>query len=174
MSFTLNDEPESNPGELQRALKSLSASQQAPKLETLSIPDSIKKSSDINGKFHLLDDTLSSVKYVYVGRVNSCRADGCTADANALTANVSSEYFDYFMLVDSAFSVVLVRVFNYAASYGHQVTARRWLRQFAGYNGTTELVVGRNIDAISGATISANGITADITEKQALLTRLVE
>ncbi|MFO7723182.1 MAG: hypothetical protein R6V49_08180 [Bacteroidales bacterium] len=52
-------------------------------------------------------------------------------------------------------------------------TAKRWLRQFIGYNGTSELVVGKNEDAISGATVSVQGITADIIIKQALFRSLV-
>ncbi|MCF8392078.1 MAG: FMN-binding protein, partial [Bacteroidales bacterium] len=78
---------------------------------------------------------------------------------------VESEYFDYFILFDAAKTVELVRVFNYQASHGQEVTAPGWLRQFVGYGGQEGLVVGREIDAISGATISADGITMDLQKR---------
>ena len=40
-----------------------------------------------------------------------------------------------------------------------------WLNQFIGYDGTKTLRVGKEIDSISGATISAYGITTDIQQK---------
>jgi hypothetical protein len=65
--------------------------------------------------------------------------------------------------------VELVKIFNYAATHGHEVSAKGWLKQFAGYNGSDTLQVGKNVDAISGATISVYGITLDVQMKTILL-----
>jgi Na+-translocating ferredoxin:NAD+ oxidoreductase RnfG subunit len=72
-------------------------------------------------------------------------------------------------LFDKTKSVTSVVVYNYEATHGQEITAKGWLKQFLGYNGSRNLVVGKNIDSISGATISVNAITADIARNTALL-----
>jgi hypothetical protein len=172
MAFTLRDEPDYQPRSLWKAVISFGSGNGQPELKQMVAADTLQGMQGVSGRFFRLDDSLNSVKYVYVGRVNSCRAEGCSAQASTLQGNATSEYFDYFILFDASFSVLRVEVYNYAATYGQQITARRWLRQFIGYNGTSELVAGKNVDAISGATISVRGITADIIARQALLKSL--
>lgn len=128
---------------------------------TLSVP--------VSGKFFLIDSSESNrYRYIYVGRVNSCRAGGCSAP-QLVSENGHSEYFDYYILFDEKKSVRAVKVFNYNATHGHEVTAKGWLKQFIGHNGTKRLRVDKNIDAISGATISVYAITADIENRTKLL-----
>ncbi|MCK4920537.1 MAG: FMN-binding protein [Bacteroidales bacterium] len=54
---------------------------------------------------------------------------------------------------------------NYQATHGQEVTSPGWLKQFVGYDGIKSLVVGREIDAISGATISADAITMNLQRR---------
>jgi hypothetical protein len=124
------------------------------------------------GKYFQLMQSGNTMGYVYIGRVNSCRTGGCAHPDVAATQS-TSEYFDYFVLFNNAKAIVSVVVFNYAATYGHQITARGWLKQFIGFNGEKELTVGKNIDAISGATISVNGITVDIQYRTNKLKQLL-
>ena len=67
---------------------------------------------------------------------------------------------------------MLVRVFNYAATHGQEVSVKRWLDQFAGHDGAEPLRVGKEIDAISGATISVYALVADVQEKTIILKKL--
>jgi Na+-translocating ferredoxin:NAD+ oxidoreductase RnfG subunit len=55
-----------------------------------------------------------------------------------------------------------VRIYNYQATHGQEITSKNWLRQFKNYTGEKELMAGKNIDAISGATISVDAIISDI------------
>ena len=110
-------------------------------------------------------------KYVYVGRVNSCRAGGCSAGGSDQT-DFNSEYFDYFIIYDQNKSVKVVRIFNYQATHGHEVTAKGWLKQFCGYNTSRTLEVNKNVDAISGATVSVYAITDDVIAKTEILGKL--
>ena len=66
-----------------------------------------------------------------------------------------------------------VNVFNYEATHGQEITSKRWLKQFVNFQGENELVAGKNIDAISGATISVNGIVKDLQEKTYILKTLL-
>jgi Na+-translocating ferredoxin:NAD+ oxidoreductase RnfG subunit len=104
------------------------------------------------------------VEYSYVGRVHTCRAEGCTAPGES-GPKENSEFFDYFILFDSTARILSVQVFNYEATHGQEITVKSWLKQFVGYNADKELIAGKNIDAISGATISVHNICGDITDK---------
>ncbi len=120
--------------------------------------------------FTIQTDTLIS-GYVYVNRVNSCRAGGCsiTPDDQAM----EFEYFDYFLVTDSTGHVLSVKVFNYQATHGHQVMSKGWLKQFVGYNGNRTLNYGKDIQAISGATVSAHTLINDIEIAEELIQNLL-
>ncbi len=119
------------------------------------------------GRFFYVYKADIICNYLYVGRVNSCRAGACNLSTDKDMA--SYEYFDYYILYDLAKKVKIVKVYNYAATHGHEVSSKGWLKQFVGYNGSNDLVVGKNVDAISSATISVNGISDDIQSKTRIL-----
>ncbi len=127
-------------------------------------------SPSMPGKFYSVSPKAlsSAVKFIYIGRVKTCRAGGCTIDSDPPNS-AESEYFDYFILYNSTCNIQLVRIYNYQATHGQEVSAKSWLKQFIGYGGATELHAGKNIDAISGATISVNAITLDIEYRTELL-----
>ena len=100
--------------------------------------------------------------YLYSGRVNSCNAGGCSVEAN--TTELTFEYFDYYVLMDSNKQVIWVKIYNYQATHGHEVMSRGWLNQFRGIEPGESLQFGKDIEAISGATVSATAITEDIQQ----------
>ncbi|WP_066629714.1 FMN-binding protein [Labilibacter marinus] len=121
------------------------------------------------GKFYELNGSNES--FVYIGRVNSCRAGGCAISSEN---KGPSEYFDYFIFFDKTGQVTFVKIFNYAATHGHEVMAKGWLKQYRGYSSKKNLEVGKEVDTISGATISVNAITEDIKIKTTLLSNYLE
>lgn len=128
----------------------------------------------VPGKFYVVSarPAASQVQYAYVGRVKTCRSGGCSI--NNEYHDKESEYFDYIILYDSACSVRLVKIYNYQATHGQEVTAKSWLKQFIGYKGDTELYAGKNIDAISGATISVNAINFDVEYRTGMLMQTIK
>lgn len=116
-------------------------------------------------------DSTSTFGYVYINRVNSCRAGGCAINQNDIVNGF--EYFDYFLVTDSLGNVVNVKVFNYQATHGHEIMSKGWLKQFVGFNGSQDMNYGKEIDAISGATISAESITEDIKIGQDIIQNLM-
>ena len=126
---------------------------------------------DLNNKKNCFGNGLwlevkSKEKYlgmVYVGRVNSCHAGGCSIEPES-KSSLAFEYFDYFLLADTTGEVLWVKVYNYQATQGHEVMSRGWLNQFKGLTKNEELVFGKDIETISGATVSASAITADIQQ----------
>ncbi len=113
-----------------------------------------------NNRLFTVREQTIVLGYIYIGRVNSCRSGGCSVDAT--DESLEFEYFDYFFVTDATGKVMRVKVFNYRATHGHEIMSRGWLRQFIGYSGEKELIYGKDIEAISGATISANAINDDI------------
>lgn len=114
-----------------------------------------------NSAFYAVEQNSNLAAYAYIGRVFTCRSGGCNAKSTA-DPTAESEYFDYFILFDTEATVKFVKVFNYAATHGQEISAAWWLRQFVGYQGKEHLKSGKNIDAIAGATISADAATDDI------------
>ena len=71
------------------------------------------------------------------------------------------EEFDYSVIFAEDLSVIGVLVTTYRSTHGVGICSKGWLKQFHGYRGE-ELMLGKDIDSISGATISATSIVADI------------
>ena len=156
--------------------KALEKTLQKSGVETLSAIQEMKITApacgEINGRyFQVTVNNENAYRYIYIGRVNSCRTGGCSEVHDSL-AKPESEYFDYYILFDENKTVQAVKVYNYQATHGHEITAKGWLKQFIGFNGSGSLKVDKNIDAISGATISVYAITADVENKTALLKKL--
>lgn len=162
------DRPDFAPGMLMRALRVKNASSAAI-LPTIRLQGSDGEENPTD-RFYLLSglSTPRPAMYAFVGRVSSCRTGGCIGSSQSGQVS-ESEYFDYFILFDRHGRVLEVRVFNYQATHGHEITARGWLRQFTGYDGNTTLQAGKNIDAITGATISVSAISADVEYRTQLL-----
>lgn len=125
--------------------------------------------NSVQGKFLVLSGNENQPKkYAYVGRVISCRQGGCSNPV--LSLNIETpEYFDYLVVFDADPSVQMVKVYNYQATHGQEISVKGWLKQFIGYDGSQSLKVGKDIDAISGATVSVFAINQDIQEKTRLL-----
>lgn len=140
----------------------------------MNVPDSIKQNYRLKGKYYKAHtDKSYPVSYVYVGRVNCCRAGGCDISEKH-GKDKYFEYFDYFILFDEQKKVKEIKIFKYQASHGYEITAKGWLKQFIGADGSEELEVDKNIDAISGATISVNAITFDVQLKLEILQLLTQ
>lgn len=141
-------------------------------IEGIPLEDSAIHNTGLNGYFYQVrKDKEQTSQYLYVGRVNTCRTGGCAGLISTPVIAIS-EYFDYFILFDDEKNVQRVGIFNYQATHGHEITARGWLRQFIGYDGSQALLVDKNIDAISGATISVYAITEDVGLKTDILKSL--
>lgn len=69
--------------------------------------------------------------------------------------------FDYLVILNSDQVVINTRILRYRSEHGGEIASKKWLRQFNDYSSGI-LKYGTDISAISGATLSAKSITADI------------
>jgi len=72
--------------------------------------------------------------------------------------------FKFMVFVNPELEVQAVYVLQYDEDYGSEITSKKWLEQFKGFNPQNEIIYKQNIDAISGATISSKSITIGIKE----------
>jgi hypothetical protein len=114
-----------------------------------------------NTMLYKISQSNETIGWAYTRRVFSCRAGGCDQHPDP-AASISREYFDYYAILDKQYSILEIKVFNYAATHGQEICSKAWLRQFKGYNGLKPLRYGKDIDGISGATISGRAITEDV------------
>ncbi len=72
--------------------------------------------------------------------------------------------FDYVVLLNPDLSIRKSKVLIYREDYGRQIGSQRWLRQFIGIKPGDPIRYGEEVDAISGATISAKSMTKAVKE----------
>ena len=105
-------------------LKALDKMNNNSELTEIHIPQEFE--IQLNGEGKYFQTSGNEIAYVYVGRVNSCRSGGCSAPG--VDVNTSFEYFDYYIFYDSRGAVEQVKIFNYQATHGQEITLKRdWL-----------------------------------------------
>ena len=98
-----------------------------------------------------------------------------TTIAYALMDNVlgKSMPITFLVLVDIDGKIMNTKVIKYREAYGGEVGNKNWLAQFTHFSDTSDFKVGKNIDGISGATISVSSLTKGV-QKMALLFPLIK
>ena len=129
------------------------------KLETIETD----KTKDVNGDFFIIK-TQEIIGYCYLGKIYTSRGSNSNND--------DAEFFQYFILFNKDKKIEKVTIHKYEASYGQEITSRSWLKQFIGYNGKHNLRIGKEIDAMSGATLSSELITINIKQVSNILNTL--
>ena len=107
------------------------------------------------------NDTLSG--YSMITRALGCQTGGCDKPNKD---TISFEEFFFLTAFDKQKNIKKVRVLEYTSDHGYQIANKGWLKQFE-RDSTFE--VGRNIDGISGATISVKSITKAVNEQISIL-----
>lgn len=70
--------------------------------------------------------------------------------------------FDYLVVFDDNLEIVAVKIITYREDYGYEISSKWWLSQFIGKKAGKDMKYKENIDALSGATISAESITESL------------
>lgn len=70
--------------------------------------------------------------------------------------------FDFMVLYNPDKTINKVRVLIYREDHGGEIGSKRWLKQFVGKSIKNSNTLNREVDGISGATISCNAITQEI------------
>ncbi len=129
-------------------------------LSAITVSEELKKSvkAKLDGD-HLFKvvNGDSLIGYIYVGEAPSMK-----------------KVFDYIILFDPDLRINKSKVLIYREDYGLQIGSQRWLKQFTGLGINDNATYGGNIDAIAGATISAESMTKATNEVLETLKKLRE
>lgn len=104
--------------------------------------------------------------YIYVWKI-----DGKDSSEHfAVLDNVlgKTQPITFLVIFNSDGVIVKTSVIKYREQHGGSVQESYWLNQFLGFDEKSEMELGKNIDSISGATISSNSMTRGV-KKLALL-----
>ncbi len=82
------------------------------------------------------------------------------------------DYFDYTVIFAKDLSVLCVRVTTYRSSHGAEICSKGWLKQFKGYQGE-HIEIGKDVDSISGATLSSTSMVEDMQRVYQLMEELI-
>jgi len=105
------------------------------------------QTNSVVGDFYKIIDSNQLLGYAFIG-----------------TAPSKTDTFEYLVVFDSSLVIKKVNVLVYREDYGGEIGSNRWLKQFVGKARSTDLAVGKNIAAISGATISVYSMTNAVNQ----------
>ena len=128
-------------------------------LKTLEKEFRVKKSELTLEHLSVNGSLKACVDDVFLVKLND-EATGYVIDA---TGKGRHDEFEFLIFINLKKDVEFVRIVNYISDHGGEIASRRWLDQFIGYSGR-DLKYGEDIQAISGATISANSVVSRIKE----------
>lgn len=136
---------------LQKSLKAVLGTSGPPEWQAIAVSESDKKELKPHVKLpRRMEDTL------HVGRVVS---DSDTFYVMPDVAPSKSEVFSYVLYLDTRLEIYDVDVLKYRENYGYEIDYPLFRRQFKGRKDPKQIIFGRTIQNISGATISARSLT---------------
>lgn len=109
--------------------------------------------------FNLKNDN-KKVGTLVINKTNGCKINGCKSTSGG---DAKYETFWYAIIFDTDLKIKKVRVLDYSSDYGYEICSKNWLKQFTGFTGCDLQYGGREIDSITGATVSGESIVADIS-----------
>jgi len=99
------------------------------------------------------------VGYFISNRVNACLEGGCSDPSNSISQRY--DHFYYLAIYNDEGKILRIKILEYQSERGYEIASRIWLRQFAGFFGN-EISYENQIDALAGATVSANALIEEI------------
>jgi len=130
------------------------------------IEDSLSDKS--NSYFYKVTSQDKSKNAIMVMTIaNGCRIGGCDVEHEE---SEEFEQFYLFSLFDESGRLIELRILDYQSEYGYQVTSKWWLKLFI-KNWKQSFYYGKNIDAISGATVSVKSMIREMNLLQKIISQ---
>ena len=134
-------------------------------MHTLTLPPALKSKVQNNVKQIFYRDNL----YYW----NITNEDSTLAYAFLDNVIGKSMPITFVVIINPKGKIITSHVVKYREAYGGEVGNKNWLSQFNKLTNSSEYIVGKNIDGISGATISVNSLSKGI-QKIAVLFPLIK
>jgi len=134
-------------------------------MHTLTLPPALKSKVQNNVKQTFYRDNL------YYWEITN--EDSTLAYAFLDNVIGKSMPITFVVIINQKGEIMASHVVKYRESYGGEIGNKNWLSQFNKLTNSSEYIVGKNIDGISGATISVNSLSKGI-QKIAVLFPLIK
>lgn len=123
-----------------------------------------------NSQFFSVENKDSSKRiYLVITIANSCRIGGCDVE------HKDGDQFEQFYIMsifDSQAKLLNLKTIDYQSEYGYEITSGWWLKQFE-KNWGKIFEYNKNIDAISGATVSVKSMIKEMNFLQTAIHKIV-
>lgn len=135
-------------------------------MEVYIIPANIKKTIEFECKQKFFRES------VYLWRI----FEGTELKGYAILDNVNGKSLPitFLVLFNIEGKIIHSTVLKYRESYGGAVQNENWLAQFEGKDRGSKFVIGEDIDAVSGATISARSVAAGVQKLALLIPHIID
>jgi Na+-translocating ferredoxin:NAD+ oxidoreductase RnfG subunit len=150
----------------EKVMKSLIGTDIRVSLKSFEIPASVKTTIEDHVK---QDFYRNSVLLWEVTRDGTPEAYGMMDDVLGKQMPIT-----FLVLFDREGTITACRVLKYRERYGSGVRSKRWLRQFSKKNAGSGFSVGKDIDGISGATISSESVSRGIEKLAHLIAHILQ
>ncbi len=136
-------------------------------------PPEVSKKFEKELSKHFGSEIISKKKIKDLSNENDLFFSVFKADADLglvvlTTAKGRYDKFDFMIIYNTNYEIELIKILVYRSDYGSEITAKRWLSQFYSKQ-KDELKYGSDIQAISGATFSANSLTKNVNRINKIL-----
>ena len=108
--------------------------------------------------------------FMILNKAYSCKVGGCSAWSPGGNQD-NYEPFYYVVIVQPDLTINQIKIIEYYSEYGYEITSKRWLAQFIGKSGCN-LAYNKQIDGISGATISVKSMIYDVNSTCKMMEKL--
>ncbi|MFH1001078.1 MAG: FMN-binding protein [Bacteroidota bacterium] len=101
-------------------------------------------------------------------------ANGCILGGCSLNTSFESRFEKFYLLniYNTKKELSSLIVLDYPGEHGYEISAKWWLKQFLGEI-TKPFVYRKNIDAISGATVSAQSVVTELNGINTIVAQIV-
>lgn len=109
--------------------------------------------------------------YVYLWKI--CQSDSISGYAILDNTYGKSLPITFLVIFSPGGEIRRMDIIRYREPYGGAIGGRRWLDQFIGKSADNEFKVDKDIDSISGATISVNSVTKAVHKLLLVIQQLI-
>lgn len=149
---------------LQKSIKAVLGTDQQPEWKAVPLSDSVKDAigPKLKNSKHLPDS-------LYVGVL---KTDQGSRFVIPEIAPSKSEVFSFALYLDEHHQIVDVDILEYRENRGNEIDYPMFRQQFRGKDESSDVIFGRTIQNISGATISARSLTYAVHDLLAIIQQI--
>lgn len=125
--------------------------------KTINVHDSILDHTN-SYFYHVENSTKTRGGYMVVTIANGCKVGGCDVEHEV---DEEFEQFWVYSFYSLGGDLVELKILDYQSEHGYEITSKWWLKQFVKHQ-DEPYKYGKNIDGISGATISIKSMIREM------------